>query len=148
MKHGFKQCFPGNRRFLEPDHRWRLDTKSFYGKTERGQPPSPLTGDDVLKALHGIPNVVFGKKEDLKRKRGSNYLDGQWKKISIFFRLPYWSKLLVRHNLDVMHIEKNICDTLLGTILDILGKTKYHLNARKGLVRLNMHKKIAANQGR
>ncbi|KAL0454974.1 UNVERIFIED_CONTAM: hypothetical protein Slati_0836600 [Sesamum latifolium] len=31
---------------------------------------------------------------------------------------------MIRHNLDVMHIEKNICDNILGTLLDIKGKTK------------------------
>ena len=41
-----------------------------------------------------------------------------------FFNLPYWSSLLIRHNLDVMHIEKNICKALLGTLLEIAGKTK------------------------
>ncbi|XP_074352336.1 uncharacterized protein LOC141691498 [Apium graveolens] len=32
--------------------------------------------------------------------------------------------LPVRHVLDVMHIEKNICKSLLGTLLNIPGKTK------------------------
>jgi hypothetical protein len=27
-----------------------------------------------------------------------------------FFELPYWKNLLVRYNLDVMHIKKNICE--------------------------------------
>jgi hypothetical protein len=36
--------------------------------------------------------------------------DVVWKKKSIFFRLPYWKDNLLRHNLDVMHIEKNILD--------------------------------------
>ena len=35
-------------------------------------------------------------------------------------------KLKLRHNLDVMHIDKNICDNLVGTILNIEGKTKGH----------------------
>ncbi|KAL4580977.1 hypothetical protein LXL04_017183 [Taraxacum kok-saghyz] len=30
-----------------------------------------------------------------------------WVKRSIFWELPYWRKLLIRPNLDVMHIEKN-----------------------------------------
>ena len=30
----------------------------------------------------------------------------------------------LRHNLDVMHIEKNICDSIIGTLLNIEGKTK------------------------
>ncbi|KAL8156034.1 hypothetical protein AgCh_001200 [Apium graveolens] len=37
---------------------------------------------------------------------------------------------LTRYNLDVMHIEKNICDSVLGTLLNIGGKTKDHLTAR------------------
>jgi hypothetical protein len=47
-----------------------------------------------------------------------------WKKISIFFELSYWSSLKLRHNLDVMHIEKNICESILGTLMNIDGKTK------------------------
>ena len=42
----------------------------------------------------------------------------------IFFQLEYWKYLLLRHNLDIMHIEKNICDSIIGTLLNILGKTK------------------------
>ncbi|KAI3450391.1 hypothetical protein Pfo_007056 [Paulownia fortunei] len=34
----------------------------------------------------------------------------------IFFELEYWSDLKLKHNLDVMHIEKNICDALSDTI--------------------------------
>lgn len=115
----------GHRRFLEPDHKWRNDKKSFNGEKERRPPPIPLLGGEILEAFDGVPNVIFGK----KRKREKRYLFDQWKKLSIFFRLSYWSKLLIRHNLDVMHIEKNICDSILGTILDISGKTKDNLNA-------------------
>jgi hypothetical protein len=58
-----------------------------------------------------------------------------WKKISIFFELEYWKFLPVRHVLDVMHIEKNICEALLGTLLNIPKKTK-----DKESVRLDMAK--------
>ena len=47
-----------------------------------------------------------------------------WTKNSIFLELPYWSNLLIRHNIDVMHVEKNICDNMLSTLLDISGKMK------------------------
>jgi len=36
-----------------------------------------------------------------------------------FFKLPYWSTLKLRHNLDVMHIEKNMCDSVLGTLMNM-----------------------------
>jgi hypothetical protein len=45
---------------------------------------------------------------------------------SIFWELPYWKYLDVRHSIDVMHIEKNVCESLLGTLLNMDGKTKDH----------------------
>ena len=50
---------------------------------------------------------------------------------------------MIRHNLDVMHIEKNICDSIIGTVLDIPGKNnKDHLNARRDLKMMKMHEKL------
>jgi hypothetical protein len=56
-----------------------------------------------------------------------------WKKRSILFELSYWSSLKLHHNLDVMHIEKNICESILGTLMNIEGKTKDTVKARKDL---------------
>ena len=50
-------------------------------------------------------------------------------KRSIFFDLPYWPSLLIRHKLDVMHIEKDVCDNLVGTLLYFEGKTNDTTNA-------------------
>ncbi|KAL0454599.1 UNVERIFIED_CONTAM: hypothetical protein Slati_0799100 [Sesamum latifolium] len=36
----------------------------------------------------------------------------KWTKKSIFWELEYWSTHLIRHNLDVMHIEKNVFDNI------------------------------------
>ncbi|KAK4385948.1 hypothetical protein Sango_2718800 [Sesamum angolense] len=41
--------------------------------------------------------------------------------------------LLIRHNLDVMHIEKNVFDNIFNTVMDIKGKTKDNINASRGL---------------
>ena len=53
--------------------------------------------------------------------------------------------MLLCHNLDVMHIEKNICDSILGTLLEIKGKTKDGPNARHDLkvmgIRKDLHPK-------
>ena len=48
-----------------------------------------------------------------------------WKKRSIFFDLPYCEHNLLRHNLTMKHIEKNICNNLLGTILDVDRRSKH-----------------------
>jgi len=64
------------------------------------------------------------------------------KKKSIFFRLPYWKDNLLRHNLDVMHIEKNVMDNILGTILDIKGKTKDNHAACKDLQEMGLRPRL------
>ena len=73
-----------------------------------------------------------------KEKRPEDWL----KKKSIFFDLPYWEHNLLRHNLDVMHIEKNVCDNLIGTLLDIESKSKDDWNARLDLVELGIRSEL------
>ena len=50
--------------------------------------------------------------------------------------MPYWELNKLRHNLDVMHIEKNVFDNLIGTLLNIDSKTKDGLNARLDLAEI------------
>ena len=47
-----------------------------------------------------------------------------FKKKSVFWKLPYWEIIHVRHCIDVMHVEKNVCESILGTLLKIQGKRK------------------------
>jgi len=61
-----------------------------------------------------------------------------WKKIFIFFDLPYQSKLEVRHYIDIMHVKENVCDSLIGTLLNIHNKTKDKMNARLDLIEMKI----------
>ena len=56
--------------------------------------------------------------------------------------LPYWKTPKLRHNLDVMHIEKNICDSFLGTLLSIDGKNKDTEKARMDLEDMKIRKEL------
>jgi len=69
-----------------------------------------------------------------------------WKKKSIFFDLQYWSKLEVRHCINIMHVEKNVCDSLIDTLLNIQGKTKDGVNARLNLLEMNICKDLAPRE--
>ena len=71
------------------------------------------------------------KKTRKGKEKEDNEEDHNWRKRSIFFELPYWEHNLIRHNLDVMHIKKNVCDNILWTILNVDGKRKDNLNARR-----------------
>ncbi|XP_061358361.1 uncharacterized protein LOC133302572 [Gastrolobium bilobum] len=143
LYHSKKWCFIGHRRFLHERHRFRLNRIRFNGKQDLRNPPRLLSGCEILEQVENI-NVTFGKRPDIsgkgKRRRvGGRDLHGntqQWKKKSIFFELPYWRHNLLRHNLDVMHIEKNVCDNIIFTLLNDSSKSKDHLNARRDLQRM------------
>ena len=83
---------------------------------------------------HLRANYDKGKKITVKKN--------VWKKRSIFFNLSYWKFLFVRHCLDVMHIENNVCDSIIATLLNILGKTKNRIKARKDLIEMGIRKQL------
>ncbi|KAL0320266.1 UNVERIFIED_CONTAM: hypothetical protein Sradi_5288100 [Sesamum radiatum] len=68
-----------------------------------------------------------------KNRVQNKAMDHKWTKKSIFWDLPYWSTLMIRHNLDVMHIEKNIFDNIFNTVMNIKRKTKDNLNTHLDL---------------
>ena len=139
LKHGRKTVYLRHRRFLKRNHPYRRLKKAFNGDQERDEAPNPLTGLQVLEKVNKIHHV-FGKTS----KKSS--VTTPWKKKSIFFDLPYWSKLDVRHCIDVMHVEKNVCDSLIGTLLNIQGKTKDGVNARLDLVDMNIREELAPKE--
>ena len=67
-----------------------------------------------------------------------------WKKKSIFWDLPYWKDLEVLSAIDVMHMTKNLCVTLLAFLV-MYGKTKDTLETREDQQR--MHGKDGIHQG-
>ncbi|XP_030951560.1 uncharacterized protein LOC115975061 [Quercus lobata] len=97
--------------------------------------PITISGGEIMLQTDAVADHVFGKKKvnlTNKRKRGEESLT-VWKKRSILFTLPYWEDHMLRHNLDVMHIEKNVVDNIIGTLLNLDGKTKDNLKARQDL---------------
>ena len=90
--------------------------------------------EEVVRELQKVKDVRPGKQDTTKkRKREGNEGPKVFSRCSILWKLPYWEDLLVPHILDVMHIEKNICDNILGTLLQIEGKSKDTHNARLDL---------------
>ncbi|XP_021846923.2 uncharacterized protein [Spinacia oleracea] len=130
-----KIVYMANRKGLPVKHRYRKWKKVFNGKCEEGKFPIPLSGDQIFKKVQGL-NVKHGK-------LNANQLPSKgYKKESVFFGLPYWKNLYVRHFLDVMHIEKNICESLVGTLLNMPGKSKDGENARNDLAHLKIRKEL------
>ena len=154
LKKGGKCVYMGHRRFLDAEHKFWFDADSFDGNTELRPAPRPLSGEEILELTVNIC-TTFGKdpvtkkpakrqcnpttEEPSKRKRKKvNEPPTVWKRKSIWFKLPYWKDLLLRHNFDVMHIEKNVCQNIIDTLLDTDGKSKDNLNARLDIQKLGI----------
>ena len=45
-----------------------------------------------------------------------------------------------------MHVEKNVCDSLIGTLLNIQGKTKDGVNGQLDLLEMNIRKDLAPRE--
>jgi tnp2 family transposase/uncharacterized protein DUF4218 len=140
LENGHKFCYMGHRRWLPIDHPFRYDDIGFDGHVELDHAPVPSSGSDVLEDLKRT-TFTYGKcvtsveVDDKDEKQ-------LWKKKSIFFDLPYWEYNNLRHNLDVMHIEKNICDNILGTFLNLEGKSKDNYKARGDLEVMNIRHEL------
>ncbi|XP_024178346.1 uncharacterized protein LOC112184315 [Rosa chinensis] len=138
LAHGQKMSYMRHRRFLPRYHPYRKQAAVFDNTEERDLAPIPLSGHEVLQRVEGM-NWPFGKKHPHPPYKGAEDESRPcWKKKSVFFELEYWKFLPVRHNLDVMHIEKNVCDALIGTLLNIPGKTKDGVAARLDMVAMGI----------
>ncbi|KAI3679500.1 hypothetical protein L2E82_51279 [Cichorium intybus] len=130
-----KNVYMGHRRSLPKNHFYRRKGNLFDGKTEKGGMPNPMDGKTTFSRVQNL-NIVFGKCQ--KNNQPTN-----WKKRSIFWELPYWESLEIRHCLDVMHIEKNVCESLIGLLLNISGKSKDGLPIRKDMVNMGIRPQLA-----
>ncbi|XP_022002359.1 uncharacterized protein LOC110899776 [Helianthus annuus] len=127
-----KTVYMGHRRFLPQGHNYRNKKEEFDGTVEDRSVRKRFNAFSRVEKL----NVVLGKRNRVEK-------DAIWKKKSIFWDLPYWKNLQVRHCLDVMHIEKNVCESLIGLLLNIPGKTKDGINVRKDMEEMGIRKKLA-----
>jgi len=153
LKNGRKYCFMSHRRWLSHGHKFRKDKVAFNGLVELDGAPKRLTGIEIRKQLNNVKNK-FGKDllaKSRKRKWDDvdNLVQNIWNKKSIFFELEYWKDNMIRHNLDTMHIEKNVFDNIFWTLLNVDGKGKDNLNSRLDLqemgIRKALHPKKKAN---
>ncbi|XP_056848905.1 uncharacterized protein LOC108829822 [Raphanus sativus] len=169
LKFSRKHVYMCHRKGLPPGHRFRGKKRWFDGKAEQGRRGRIQTGRDISQHLRNFKND-FGNFKGSARKRkrvqcadnkgsDSEALSSEseeeeeeevevdedelsrWKKRSIFFKLPYWEELPVRHNLDVMHVERNVAASLVSTLLHC-GKSKDGLAARKDLEELGIRPEL------
>jgi len=129
LRYGKKASwFDCHRCFIHPNHTFRRDKKIFIANREKNlKPPKVWSGEEIYEIVRDYPKIhETGVQTEIPGKSDIH----NWFKQSKFWELPYWKDLLLRHNIDVMHNEKNVFDNLFNTILNVKGKTKDDLNSR------------------
>ncbi|XP_056843196.1 uncharacterized protein LOC108831992 [Raphanus sativus] len=156
LKFSRKFVYMGNRRRLPPGHRYRYKKAWFDNTVEEVNANRIQTGAEIYETLQAFTND-FGRPLEKEKKRKRLELEDdervveeecdesnelwRWKKRSIFFDLPYWKELPVRHNIDVMHVEKNVSDAILSLLMQS-AKSKDGLKARKDLEDIGIRKHL------
>ena len=144
LQHGRKTCwFDCHRKFLGSGHPFRRNRSDFKkGRAAVSDLPLNLkSGWELLAELEDIGLKKITKPGFDEHNRDVGRFTG-WKKRSIFWDLPYWGDLRIRHNLDVMHIEKNVFDNVLNTVLNVPGKSKDNLKARYDMRDIRRRKEL------
>ncbi|KAE8721065.1 Detected protein of unknown function [Hibiscus syriacus] len=159
---GKKFSYMGHCRWLPDNHRFRCQKNMFDGDEEFQNAPDQTTGFDIFSMLKNI-NFTYGKMNqptNTRSKKKAKQVNEEvnvdqhsddesdeeddpnevdlWKNRGIFFELPYWKNQILRHNLDVTHIEKNVCENIIGTILNDGTKSKDNLKSRLDLVEMGI----------
>jgi hypothetical protein len=124
------------------DHPWRRN-RSFNGKHEKREKLRKFSADEVMARLEEV-FYVPGKNPHVPKSRKRRCTEGEpvWHLKVSFYDLPYWFKLKLQYNLDVMHIGKNICEVIMYTLLNIPNKTKDTISARLDLEDRGIHKEL------
>ncbi|XP_015642892.1 uncharacterized protein, partial [Oryza sativa Japonica Group] len=99
LKHCRKVVYMGHRRFLGANHPVRKKGKHFEHKADHRTKPKHRSGKTVFAMVKDL-KVVFGKGPGSQHIESEDGHAAMWKKNSIFWELPYWEFLDVRHAID------------------------------------------------
>jgi hypothetical protein len=115
---------------LPLNHRYRKNRKDFFvGRVEKDVASPHLSSEELHDVVSEYGDIVFGLQSGKQKFPGFG-LTYNWVKRSIFWELPYWKTNLLCHNLDVMHIKKNMFENIFNTVMDMKRKTKDNIKAR------------------
>jgi hypothetical protein len=67
-----------------------------------------------------------------------------WTHKSCIWELPYAKALILSHNIDLMHQERNVIESIMSMCLDVSGFMKDNMNAWKDLAALCDHPSLEA----
>jgi hypothetical protein len=125
-----KLVFYYHRIFLPLSHEFRGDKESFQkGKSVRKGPPKRKLIADIMKMFGELKESHNGRFECYGEKHN-------WTHKSCLWELPYVKSLILPHNIDLMHQERNVTENIISMCFDVTGFLKDNINVRKDLAAL------------
>ncbi|XP_028114591.1 uncharacterized protein LOC114312555 [Camellia sinensis] len=134
-----KTAYSNHRCYLPDDHPERRKSRAYNGKHEKRKRSLVIPIEKIEEQLGSVTGVTYGKHPNNRKRPRQN---PNWTKVNILYELPYWKKRRLRHNIDVMHVEKNFSENVFGTMLGIDGKNKDTDKARMDLEDMNIRKEL------
>src|SRR3954470_4806602 len=134
--------FDCHRRFLVKSHAFRKNTTKFKkGLMDLDPPPPRRSGEDIWRRVRDYPKII--DLHTITRDKPEGYgVTHNWDRRSIFWDLPYWKTLLLRHNIDVMHTERNVFMNIFNTVMDVIGKINDTVKGRYHMTDLCSHPEL------
>jgi hypothetical protein len=90
-------------------------------------PPKCLSGPEIAKNLS---KLVLNREGNGYEEYGEEH---NWTHICALRELPYAHALILMHNIDVMHQERNVAESNVSTCLDIMGKPEDYFKAQSDI---------------
>ncbi|KAG8472909.1 hypothetical protein CXB51_034798 [Gossypium anomalum] len=138
LYNGKKFCYMGHHRWLDGNHRFRFQRTLFDGTKKFREAPDQTIGSEILFMLKDM-DFSYGKMNQPSniqtRRRSMDESDDEEDD-------PNEEHHILRHNLDVMHIEKNVCEIIIGTILNVDEKSKDNLQSRLDLIDMGIQRDL------
>jgi hypothetical protein len=127
LEFGGKICyFDCHRCFLPQKHPYRFQVNTFKtGTIVTKGPPRCLSGIEIEAMINNLK----------ENESGDGYIgfetEHNWTHKCGLWELPYVKALILMHNIDVMHQERNVGESILRTCMNLGDKTKDNIKARK-----------------
>nr|GEW83632.1 hypothetical protein [Tanacetum cinerariifolium] len=141
--------------------RWKVDNKThkvyenilaevqhIENKRGKGKRTNSKTSENQEDMRGRCGKILKQKRKITEEEGSSNQVNkAYWKKFNIWYRkLRYWRHNSVPHCIDFMHVENNVCESLVETLLNVPGKTKDGMNAQLDLAELGIKPELFARQ--
>jgi hypothetical protein len=132
--------FDCHQRFLPMSHAFRGDKWSFLkGNTIRKGPLKRKLEPYIMKML-----------DDLKESENGGFKGysehHNWTRKSYLYELPYAKVLILLHNINLMHKERNITESIISMCFDVTNFSKDYMNVRKDLATLCNYPSLEAKR--